>query len=214
VLYLSLAIKLQRRQERSHQRLQMFLPLFYQASGPWTCLQQPRRIPSKPGHPHTLSVWGWVVHNSRNFEVEHKIVADNVEDDMMVRILGFGAWVVASIIGLGGDAWARTLVRYEEAKVQEALAGGKLVVVEVFADWCPSCKKGHVALEKALDTVPELAAFQIDFDKDEDLLARYKVDEQGTVLLVKDGKEIARLAGEANADAVVAWLRTNGAAKE
>ncbi len=127
---------------------------------------------------------------------------------MTGRIIGFGALVVASIVGFSDDAWARTPVPYEEAKVQEAMAGGKPVLVEVFADWCPSCKKTHVALEKALDAVPELEAFGIDFDKDESLLKRYAVEEQGTMLLVKEGKEIARLAGETNADKIIEWIKT------
>lgn len=113
---------------------------------------------------------------------------------------------VASLI-VGGNAWARTPVGYDEAKVQEAMKGGKPVLVEVFADWCPSCKKTHVALEKALDSVPELQAFGIDFDKDEELLKRYAVEEQGTLVMVKEGKEVARLAGETSADKIVEWIK-------
>jgi thiol-disulfide isomerase/thioredoxin len=108
------------------------------------------------------------------------------------------------------SAFARTLVPYEEAKVQEAMTEEKAIVVEVYADWCPSCKKGHVALEKALDETPNIAAFQIDFDKDEELLKKYGVEEQGTVLIVKEGKEVARLAGEHRVDAIVEWIKSKG----
>lgn len=108
------------------------------------------------------------------------------------------------------SAFARTLVPYEEAKVQEAMTEGKAIVVEVYADWCPSCKKGHVALEKALDETPNIAAFQIDFDKDEELLKKYGVEEQGTLLIVKEGKEVARLAGEHRVDAIVEWIKSKG----
>lgn len=114
--------------------------------------------------------------------------------------------VVASLV-IGGSAWARTPVEYDEAKVQEAMKEGKPVLVEVFADWCPSCKKTHVALEKALDTMPEVQAFGIDFDKDEELLKRYAVEEQGTLLIVKEGKEVARLAGETSAEKIGEWIK-------
>jgi thioredoxin-like negative regulator of GroEL len=126
--------------------------------------------------------------------------------------MGFRRFLVTSLVFgsvfcLGEEAFARTLVPYEETKVQEAMTGGKPVLVEVYADWCPSCKKGHVALEKALDGVADIAAFQIDFDKDEELLKKYGVEEQGTVLIVKEGKEVARLAGEHRVEAIVEWIK-------
>lgn len=126
--------------------------------------------------------------------------------------MGFRRFLVTSLVFgsvfcVGEEAFARTLVPYEETKVQEAMTGGKPVLVEVYADWCPSCKKGHVALEKALDGVADIAAFQIDFDKDEELLKKYGVEEQGTVLIVKEGKEVARLASEHRVEAIVEWIK-------
>ncbi|QDH34361.1 thioredoxin family protein [Porphyrobacter sp. YT40] len=87
---------------------------------------------------------------------------------------------------------------YDASSFAAAQGAGKTIVVDVHADWCPTCRAQAPILdelrkERASDTV---AFVRVDFDKDKAFLRAHRIPRQSTVLVFKGGKEVARSIAE------------------
>lgn len=96
-------------------------------------------------------------------------------------------------------------VRPFDAKAFEAAqAAGKPILVEISAPWCPTCKAQKPILSE-LATKPkfkELVAFEIDFDSQKELLRKFGVNMQSTLITFKGSKEMGRSTGDTNAASI------------
>lgn len=111
----------------------------------------------------------------------------------------------------------RTLQQARDA----AATSGRPVLALAVAEWCPYCQR----IKRDALTDPRVASWiaseseaaYIDVsDKLRDpavqeLTSELHVSEVPVLLLLDDGREIARLAGAFDADEVLAWLRSRGA---
>ena len=92
-----------------------------------------------------------------------------------------------------------------DAKAFEAAqAAGQPILVEVTAPWCPTCKAQAPILAK-LGSQPKfqnVARFDIDFDSQKDLLRKFNVRMQSTLIVFKGTKEMARSTGDTNAGSI------------
>jgi thioredoxin 1 len=87
---------------------------------------------------------------------------------------------------------------FSQAEFDKAVASGKSVVVDFYADWCPTCK-AQAPILKALAADPAFKNYVIltaNFDKDTDLKKQMKVSKQSTLVVFKGGKEVARSTGQ------------------
>ena len=88
--------------------------------------------------------------------------------------------------------------QYSSAEFARAQAAGKTIVVDVHADWCPTCRAQQPTLD-ALRGDPRLkgAVFvKVDFDTDKGFLRQYRIPRQSTVLVFKGTRETARSIAE------------------
>jgi thiol-disulfide isomerase/thioredoxin len=74
--------------------------------------------------------------------------------------------------------------RFDGSAFDAAQAAGKSILVEVTAPWCPTCKAQKPIREKlgAEKKVSSVVAFTIDFDSKKDLLRKFNVRMQGTLI--------------------------------
>jgi thiol-disulfide isomerase/thioredoxin len=98
---------------------------------------------------------------------------------------------------LAASAWAGELP-YEKAAFEKALAQGKPVIVDFFADWCPTCKaqKPHVQSLMGTPKMKDVTLFVADYDKEKDLKKALRVTQQSTFVVFKGGKEVGRATGQ------------------
>jgi thiol-disulfide isomerase/thioredoxin len=98
---------------------------------------------------------------------------------------------------LAASAWAGELP-YEKAAFDKALAEGRPVIVDFFADWCPTCKaqKPHVQSLLGEPKMKDVTLFVADYDKEKDLKKALRVTQQSTFVVFKGGKEVARSTGQ------------------
>jgi thiol-disulfide isomerase/thioredoxin len=85
---------------------------------------------------------------------------------------------------------------------------GKPILIEVTAPWCPTCKAQKPILSN-LGKDPrfkDLVVFQIDFDTQKDLLRKFDVRMQSTLISYKGTKEVGRSTGDTNAASIEALL--------
>ena len=97
---------------------------------------------------------------------------------------------------------------FSDDAFKSAAASGKPVLVEFHADWCPTCR----AQEEVVNSLrhnPDfkgLVILRVDFDAGKELLQRFGVRRQSTLIMFKSGEEVARAVGESSPDGIKSLL--------
>jgi len=79
---------------------------------------------------------------------------------------------------------------------QEVLKSSTPVLVDFWAAWCPPCKMlGPVLEEVAPELEGRLRIVKVNVDEQGALASRYGVMNIPTMILFKDGREVARIVG-------------------
>jgi len=115
-------------------------------------------------------------------------------------------FVAAAAFGLLSFVATAAEAPYDKAVFDKLLADGKPVVVDFYADWCPTCKKQRVSVA-ALAADPKFASVSIliaDYDKETELKKALRVSAQSTFVVFKGGKEVARSTGQTAREDVTA----------
>ena len=97
---------------------------------------------------------------------------------------------------------------FNQAAFDAAQKAGRPILIEVNAPWCPICKAQAPILSKlsADPRFKNLASFTIDFDSQKDLLRKFNVQKQSTLIVFKGSKEAGRSTGDTNAASIEALL--------
>lgn len=73
---------------------------------------------------------------------------------------------------------------------------GKLVLVDLWAEWCGPCKMMEPVLEEIAGEMEEsLQVVKIDIDQNQETPMKFNVMNIPTLLFFKDGKEVDRVIG-------------------
>jgi len=79
---------------------------------------------------------------------------------------------------------------------QQAQAAGKTILVDVYASWCPVCRKQQPIIQSISQQRPNLVVYRVDFDRDKDALKRFRVQSQSTLIVFKGKQEVSRSVGD------------------
>jgi thioredoxin 1 len=93
--------------------------------------------------------------------------------------------------------------------IEVAIASGKPLLIHVTAPWCGTCRRQKPIVAELL-AKPEFRALtkiDVDFDSQRDVLSRFRVQTQATMLVFKDGKEVGRSIGETNPEALATFFK-------
>ena len=79
---------------------------------------------------------------------------------------------------------------------QEVLHENKPVVIDFYAEWCGSCKAvSKVIADLEGDLSNAIKFCELDLGKVNSFMSKYNITSLPTILLMKDGKEVARRNG-------------------
>jgi thioredoxin 1 len=124
------------------------------------------------------------------------------------HVLALGALAVSAVLTSGPAAFAMSTKPFNAKEFEAAQAAGKPILVEVHAPWCPVCKAQAPILEK-LSGQPKfknVIRFVIDFDSQKDLLRKFNVQRQSTLIAFKGKQEAGRSTGDTNPASIEALL--------
>ena len=87
---------------------------------------------------------------------------------------------------------------FDKASFDAALASKKPFLVHVSAPWCPICRAQKPILEKlrAEPRFKDFEMFEVDFDNDKPATRLVNARLQSTLIVYKDGREVARTVGD------------------
>jgi thioredoxin len=85
---------------------------------------------------------------------------------------------------------------FDAKAFQSAQAAEKAILVDVTASWCPTCKKQRPIVQQIEKEKPNLVVYEVDFDTAKDVLKRFRVQYQSTLIVFRGAKEVARSTGE------------------
>lgn len=63
------------------------------------------------------------------------------------------------------------------------------------ADWCGPCRQAAKVFDALKEEHPEVSFCKVDIDQESDLSGKYSIRVLPTMLLIRDGAEIARVTG-------------------
>jgi thiol:disulfide interchange protein len=87
---------------------------------------------------------------------------------------------------------------YSADAFRSAQQADQVILVDVYASWCPTCKAQQEVLSDLLED-PEFAstrAFRVDFDSDREFLRTHGVRSQSTLILFEGEREVSRSVGQ------------------
>ncbi|MCH4207334.1 MAG: thioredoxin domain-containing protein [Solobacterium sp.] len=88
------------------------------------------------------------------------------------------------------------MLKETDATGFKAEVNNGLVLVDFFSATCGPCKMlGFVLADVNKKFGDKINILKVDFDKNKDLTAEYEVKGYPTLILLKDGQEVKRLAG-------------------
>lgn len=122
----------------------------------------------------------------------------------MTRLLAIVSALVLAAFAASAEPAVFTSEAFAHAQEQ-----GKPILVHVTAPWCPTCAAQKPILSE-LEAQPQfrdLQVFNVDFDSAKDVLKRFKVSQQSTLIVFHGKTEAGRSVGETRKAAIESLLK-------
>jgi len=82
----------------------------------------------------------------------------------------------------------------------EVMDTRRLVVIDMYADWCGPCKMMAPIIDSLSNEYEDVKFLKINVDDNPDIAARYNVESIPNFVFIKDGKMVNQVVGARDAD--------------
>jgi thioredoxin 1 len=116
--------------------------------------------------------------------------------------------VAAATLALAGNAFALEKEPFSPERFAALQEAGEVVLVDVFADWCSTCKKQQTVLDEYRVANPDKTFFilEVDFDSDKEWVRLFRAPRQSTLLLYSGDKQFWYSVAETRPEVIGAEL--------
>ena len=84
-----------------------------------------------------------------------------------------------------------------------------IVLVDFFATWCGPCKMQSPIIDSLKEERSDIKVLKVDVDKEEGVARTYGIMSIPTLMLFKDGKEVAKNVGFMPKEVLTNWINEN-----
>lgn len=84
-----------------------------------------------------------------------------------------------------------------------------IVLVDFYATWCGPCKMQSPIIDSLKEERSDIKIMKVDVDKEEDIARTYGIMSIPTLMLFKDGKEVAKNVGFMPKEVLTNWINEN-----
>lgn len=112
--------------------------------------------------------------------------------------------LVLALSMVSASAFATVKAPFTQSAFDQALKAGDPILVEIHADWCPTCK-AQDAVMGPLESKPRfgrLKVFRVDFDSQKDVVRKFNARMQSTLIVFKGGAEVGRSVGDTDGNSI------------
>jgi thiol-disulfide isomerase/thioredoxin len=97
---------------------------------------------------------------------------------------------------------------FDAGAFEAAQAAGKPILIDVSAPWCPTCKAQAPILSKLMSNprFKGVIAFNVDYDSQKDVLRKFNVQRQSTLIVFKGKQEAGRSVADTTPASIEALL--------
>jgi thioredoxin 1 len=113
---------------------------------------------------------------------------------------------LATVLSLFSLAVCAGETAFVQTQYDQLLASGKPVIVDFYADWCPTCKAQKPIVSEVLRNpkLKDVTLFLANYDQEVALKKALRITQQSTFVVFKGGKEVARSTGQTSKDEIEA----------
>ena len=121
----------------------------------------------------------------------------------MIRLFALISLAGALLVGamqFTANAETRGWTSYDAREFAMAQAKGETIVVDVYADWCPTCRAQAPILDelRAENQGKGVKFVKVNYDEEKAFLRAHRIPRQSTVLVFQGEKEVARSIAQTN----------------
>ncbi len=100
---------------------------------------------------------------------------------------------------------------FSSERLDSLQASGETVLVDVFATWCPTCKRQGAILDElmAAPEFADIAGLKLDWDADRSIARELGAPRQSTLILFRGGKRIGLSVAETDPQRLRAFLASS-----
>ena len=125
---------------------------------------------------------------------------------MSLRSLVRAVLVAGAVVFAVGGAQALEFRAYTPESFSAAQAAGRSIVIDVFADWCPTCQAQRRAVEQLANDprFDDVVVLVIDYDSEKAYMRMHRVSQRSTLIAFRGTEEFGRLYAVTNFDSIQA----------
>ena len=97
------------------------------------------------------------------------------------------------------------IIHADDNNFQDNISKG-VVLVDFYADWCGPCKMVAPELERLARDMTDISIIKLNVDNSPTTARKYEVMSIPTLLLFKEGKQVAKTIGFKPKDQLVSWI--------
>jgi thioredoxin 1 len=118
-----------------------------------------------------------------------------------------------AVVAIALVLWSTSLAAQEKeaftsARFADLQEAGALILLDVYADWCPTCARQQAILAEFRTSHPEIAlhTLVIDFDGQKEYVRQFRAPRQSTLILYRGPERLWFSVAQTNRDAIFTAL--------